>query len=105
MAPYSCLPEVHSAHLNLALSPQSWCPAIPPSLPQRSWSGPLPLHAAPSYWPLLRTEAGPAVEASPVAIGAMAAVNGLEHFCSSVSAIWTTHRMFLPSVDAGRIRR
>jgi hypothetical protein len=31
----------------------------------------------------------------------MTAVHGLEHFCSSVSAIWTTHRVFLLSVDAG----
>ncbi len=32
-----------------------------------------------------------AVEASPVAIGIVTAVHRLEHFGSSVSAIWTTH--------------
>ena len=100
MAPDSCLFEIHSACLNLTLPPQSWRSPIPPSLPRWAGSRPLPIHAAPAYWPLLGTEAGTAVEASPVAIGAVAAVNRLEHFCSSVSAIWTTHGVFLLSVDA-----
>ncbi len=100
MAPDSCLLEIHSARFNLTIPPQSWCPPIPPSLPQWAGSWPLPIHAAPSYWPLLGTAAGPAVEASPVAIGVVTTVDGLEHFCSPFSAIWTTHRVFLLSVDA-----
>src|SRR5260221_11695151 len=37
----------------------------------------------------------PQMEAPPVAIRIVAAVNSLEHFCSSGSAIWTTHRTSL----------
>src|SRR5260370_39529007 len=95
MAPDSCLLEFHSARLNLTLPQHSWRPPIPPSLPQWARSRPLPIHAAPAYWPLLGTEARPAVAASPVAIGAVAAVHRLEHFRSSVSAIWATHRASL----------
>ncbi len=101
MAPESCLLEIHSARLNLTLSPQGWCPPIPPSLPQGATPRPLPIHPAPSYWPLLRTEARPAVKASSVAIRTVTSINRLKHFCSSVSAIWTTHRGFLLSVDRG----
>ncbi len=36
-----------------------------------------------------------------MSIRTVATVHRLEHFCSSVSAIWTTHRVFLLSVDAG----
>ena len=61
-------------------------------------SRPLPLHAAPAYWPFLGTEAGPAINTSPVAIRVMTAVNSLEHFCSSLSAIWTTHLFGPPSL-------
>src|SRR5882724_3615053 len=96
MPPDSCLFEIHSACLNLTLPTQSWRPQTPPSFPQRATPRPLPIHAAPAYRPLLGTEAGPAVEASPVAIGTVAAVHRLEYFCSSVSAIWTTH-LFTPS--------
>ena len=92
MAPDSCLLEIHSARLDFTHSPQCRCPPNPPPLPRWATPRPLPIDAAPAYWPLLRTEAGPAVEASPVAIGAVATVDRLEHFCSSVSAIWTTHR-------------
>src|SRR5258708_32634982 len=106
MPPDSCLFEIHSARLNLTLPAQSWRPSIPPSLPQWAGPRPLPLHAAPSYGPLLGTEAGPAVEASPVAIRAVTAIHRLEHFCSSVSAIWTTHRACLLSPgDRLRIQR
>ncbi len=38
-----------------------------------------------------------------MAIGAMTSVHGLEHFCSSASAIWTAHRVFLLSVVLGRV--
>src|SRR2546427_12626788 len=68
MAPDSCLLEIHSARLHLTLPPQSWRPSIPPSLPQRAGSWPLPFNAAPTYRPLLGTEARPAIQASPVAI-------------------------------------
>src|SRR6266478_6797834 len=103
MALDSRLLEIHSASLNLATSPQSWRPPIAPSLPQWAPPRPLPLNAAPSYWPLLGTEAGTAVEASPVAIGAVAAVHRLEHFCSSVSAIWTTHIFTPPSFGSSEL--
>ncbi len=95
----SCLLEIHSARFNLTLLPQSWHPPIPPSLPQWAGPRPLPINPAPSYRPLLGAEAGPAVEASPVAIRALAAVNRLEHFRSSVSAIWTTHLLGPPFSD------
>src|SRR5882724_13343462 len=95
MPPDSCLLEIHSACLNLTLPAQSWRPSIPPSLPQWAGPRPLPLYAAPSYRLLLGTESGPAVEASTVAIGAVASVNRLEHFCSSISAIRTTHVRYL----------
>src|SRR5882672_9279899 len=99
MAPDSCLLEIHSACLNLTLPTQSWHPQTAPSFPQWRAPWPLPINAAPSYWPLLGAEAGPAVEASTVAIGAVASVNRLEHFCSSISAIRTTHvRYLLPSM-------
>jgi len=101
MAPDSGLLEIQSARFNLTLLPQSWHPPIPPSLPRWAAPRPLPVNPAPSYRPLLGTEARPAIEASSVAIGTMAAVNRLEHFCSSVSAIWTTHCGFLLSVDLG----
>src|SRR6266436_9266349 len=65
--PDSCLFEIHSACLNLTLPTQSWRPQTGPSFPQWRAPWPLPLHAAPAHWPLLGTEAGPAVEASPVA--------------------------------------
>src|SRR5882672_6320551 len=96
MAPDCRLLEIHSTGFHLTLSAQSWRPPVPPSLPQRARSGPLALNAAPAYWPLLGTKARPAVEASPVAIRTVAAVDRLKHFCSSVSAIWTTH-LFTPS--------
>src|SRR5882724_3084990 len=96
MAPDSCLLEIHSAGLHLTLPSQSWSPPIPPSLPQGPGPRPLPIHATPAYRPLLGTEARPAVEASPVAIRAVTSIDSLEHFCSSVSAIWTTH-LFTPS--------
>ncbi len=95
MPPDSCLFEIHSACLNLTLPAQSWRPQTGPSLPQWRAPWPLSIHAAPAYGPLLGTKARPAVEASPVAIRAVAAVNRLEYFCSSVSAIWTTHRTCL----------
>ncbi len=98
MAPDSSLLEIHSARFNLTLLPQSRHPPIPPSLPQWAAPRPLPVNPAPSYRPLLGTEARPAVEASPVAIGVVTTVDRLEHLCSSVSAIWTTHRVFLLSV-------
>src|SRR6266850_6422286 len=98
VAPDSCLFEIHSACLNLTLPTQSWHPPIPPSLAQWAGPWPLPINPAPAYRPLLGTEARPAVEASPVAIRTMAAVNRLEHFCSSVSAIWATHLFTPPSV-------
>src|SRR6266700_2684523 len=97
----SCLLEIHSARLNLTLVPKSWRPPIPPSLPQWTGPGPLPVHTAPTYWPLLGTEPRSAVEASPVAIGIVATVDRLEHFCSSFSAICTTHCGFLLSVNLG----
>src|SRR6266852_4129916 len=100
MPPDSCLFEIHSACLNLTLPAQSWRPQIPPSLPQWARPRPLPFNTAPPYWPLLGTEAGPAIEASPVTVGVVATVDRLEHLCSSVSAIWTTHRVFLLPVDA-----
>src|SRR5216684_5380823 len=95
MAPDSCLLEIHSAGLYFAVPPESWRSQIAPSLAQWAGARPLALNAAPAHWPLLSTEARPAVQTSPVAIGTMAAVHGLEHFCSSVSAIWTTHCAFL----------
>ena len=95
VAPDSSLFEIHSARLHLTLPPQSWRAPAPPSLPQWAVPRPLSLNTAPAYWPLLGTEARPAVEASPVAIRVVAAVNRLEHLCSSVSAIWTTHRLYL----------
>src|SRR6266436_5598318 len=95
MAPDPCLLEIHPAGLYFTLRCQSWHPPIPPSLPQWTRPRPLPIHSAPTDWPVLSTEARPAVEASPVAIGTMATVNRLEHDCSSVSAIWTTHRTCL----------
>lgn len=91
VAPGSCLFEIHSACLNLTLPTQSWHSPVPPSLPRWAAPRPLPIHAAPAYWPLLSTEARPAVEAFPVTIRTMTSINCLEHFCSSVSAIWTTH--------------
>ena len=100
MAPDIYLPEIHSAGLYFTLPLQSWDTPISPSLPQWAGPRPLPLNAAPSYRPLLGTEARPAVETSTVAIRAVASVHRLEYFCSSVSAIWTTHRVFLLSVDA-----
>src|SRR5258708_7702201 len=87
VAPDSCLLEIHSACLNLTLPTQSWRPQTAPSFPQWRAPWPLSIHSAPSYWPLLGTEARPAVEASPVAIRAMTSVNRLEHFRSSVSPI------------------
>ena len=96
MAAYSSLLEIHSTRFHFALSTECSGPTFPPSLPGRSRPRPLSLHAAPSYWPLLGTEAGSAEDASSVAIRVMAPVNHLEHFCSSVSAIWTTH-LFGPS--------
>ncbi len=91
----SCFLEIHSARLNLTFPAQCWHPPIPPSLPQRAGPRPLPIHATPTYWPLLGTEARPAVHASPVAIRAVAAVHRLQHFCSPVSAVWTSHCVFL----------
>jgi len=99
IAPDACQLEIHSARLNLTFPPQSWRPPVPhPSVTGAVLATSDPRGS--SVLALLRTEAGPAVEASPVAIGVMAAVNRLEHFCSSFSAIWTTHRVFLLSVDA-----
>src|SRR6266403_2680924 len=91
MPPDSCLFEIHSACLNLTLPAQSWCPQTPPSFPQRATPRPLPLDTAPANWPLLGTEPRPAAEASTVTIRTATAVHGLEHFCSPVSAKWTTH--------------
>src|SRR6266851_1927196 len=59
----SCLFEIHSACLNLTLPTQSWRPQTAPSFPQWRAPWPLSIHAAPTYWPLLGTEARPAVQA------------------------------------------
>src|SRR5260370_42322915 len=89
MALDSCLLEIHSARLYFALSPQGWCPQTPPPFPQWATPRPLPIHAPPTYRPLLGTEARPAVEASPVAIGAMAAGHRRDLFWWSSSPRWT----------------
>jgi hypothetical protein len=100
MPPDSCLLEIHPACFNLTLPPQSWRPQTPPPFPPWATPRPLPVNAAPTYWPLLDIEARPAVEASSVAIRAVAAVHRFEHFCSSVSTIWTTHVLTLPSLGS-----
>jgi hypothetical protein len=93
MAAYCSLLEIYTAQLYLALSTKCSRPTFPPSFPRWPLSRPLPVHAAPAYWLFLGAEAGPAVNASSVAIRVVAAVNGPEHFCSSVTAIWATHWM------------
>jgi hypothetical protein len=103
MAPDSRLLEIYSTRLYLALSTECSRPTFPPSLPRWAGSRPLPLHAAPAYWPFLCTEAGSAINTSPVAIRVVAAVNGLEDFCSSVSAIWTTHPYIPPFGGPGSL--
>jgi len=100
MAANSSLLEIHPARLDLTFPTQGSRPMFAPSLPGRSGPGPLAIHATPGYGPLLGTEAGPAINTSSVAIRVVATVNWLEHFCSSVSAIWTTHRNSTPSLDS-----
>src|ERR1700687_4142332 len=53
--------ELNSTRLHLALPTKCSRTTFSPSLPGWSRSRPLPIHAAPAHWPLLGTEAGPAV--------------------------------------------
>ena len=64
-----------------------------PSVPRWAGTRPFSLHAAPTHWPFLGTETGTAVRTSTVTVRTVATVHGLEHFCSSASAIWTAHRV------------
>jgi hypothetical protein len=99
----SSLFEFHATGFNLAPSLQRSHSMLLPSVPRRALPRPPSLHAAPAYWPFLGTEAGPAIDTSPVAIRIVAAVNSLEHFCSSVTAIWTTHSHSAPFLGSSAL--
>src|SRR5579863_1954590 len=94
MATDVSLLEVYSTGSNLAVPAQGWNSLSPPISTRWAHSRPLPLDSIPTNWSLLRTETGPAVSTSPVAIRIVAAVNNLEYFCSPVTAMWTSHLLY-----------
>jgi hypothetical protein len=103
MAVDTSLLELNSTRLHLALPTKCSRTTFSPSPPGWPHSRPLQFHTAPAHRPLLGTEAGPAIDASAVAIRVVATVDGLYHFCSSVAAIWTTHRNTTPSFESSAL--
>src|SRR6266704_4103482 len=92
MASNASLFEIHSTGCHLALSTQRRNSVLLPSVPRRARPRPPSLDTAPAYWPFLGTKPRPAINASPVAIRIVAAVDRFEYFRWHLAAIWTTHR-------------
>lgn len=96
VAPDPCQFEIRSTGFHFAPPLQHGSSMFSPSVPRRAGPRPAPLHPTPTYWPFLRAESRAAIAAPAVVVRAVAPVNGLQHFRSTVSAIWATHLLGPP---------